>query len=201
MSEELAHRLDEACQALARGEVIGLPTETVYGVGVDPFIPGATDRLFAAKGRPADVALPVLVAEPAEARELAVLDARAEALVEAFWPGPLTIVLWRRQPSELRLGGDETTIGLRSPAQPVARELLSRYGPLAVTSANRHGELPCRTAAELDQALGEAISVVVDGGYCDGTPSTVLSLLGERPAVLRAGGLTLGQLTSVMGSA
>lgn len=182
--------LDEAVAAIAAGEVIGLPTDTVYGIGVDPFRPDATKLLFEVKGRPETVALPVLVADPGDAADLAVVDETVARLVAAFWPGPLTIVC--RQASgtadrRLHLGGDGATVGLRCPANPVARSLLRRTGPLAVTSANRHGEPPAHTAAELAAALGSRVRLILDGGRCDGRPSTVVSAVGLTLEVLREG--------------
>ncbi len=199
MRSELEEAIATALAALARGEVVGLPTETVYGVAADPFVAGATDRLFAAKRRPDSSALPVLVSEPEEAGRLGLLDARAARLAQAFWPGPLTIVVPRRPGLGLRLGGDEATIGLRCPDQAVARRLLRSSGPLAVTSANLHGEPPLRTATSLRQVLGEAVSVVVDDGPCEGVPSSVVSLIGPSPRLLREGGLALEEILAVAG--
>ena len=199
MRRETEEAIESALGALGRGEVVGIPTETVYGVAVDPFVPGATERLFSAKRRPDSAALPVLVAEAEQAGRLGLVEERAAALVERFWPGPLTIVLRRRAGLSLRLGGDETTIGLRCPDQPVARSLLARSGPLAVTSANLHGEPPLRTAASLREVLGAALSVVVDAGPCEGLPSTVVSLIGESPTILRQGGIDLEEILAAIG--
>lgn len=195
----LPRDIEQAVTALARGEVIGLPTETVYGIGVDPFLKGATGRLFAAKKRPETTALPVLVSEPAVAYELAEIDSKVGAVLGTFWPGPLTVVLRRRAGLGIELGGDESTIGLRCPDQPVARELLERSGPLAVTSANLHGEPPLRTAEALRAKLGDAVSVVLDDGPCQGTPSSVVALLGE-PRVLREGTVSLDSIRAVLES-
>jgi L-threonylcarbamoyladenylate synthase len=191
--------LDEAVAALGRGEVVGLPTETVYGIGADPFLPGATGRLFAAKRRPETTALPVLVGEAETAFELGEIDAKTSALLRAFWPGPLTVVVARRPGLALELGGDESTIGLRCPDQPVARQLLRRAGPLAVTSANLHGEAPVRSAAELEKTLGPAVSVILDDGPCQGTPSSVVSLIGQ-PKLLRQGAVSMEAILAVLES-
>lgn len=198
---ELHSELDAAVRAVRAGEVIGIPTDTVYGIGIDPARPDATRRLFAAKGRPEHLALPVLVASEADAGELAELDERARRLIGAFWPGPLTLVLRRRPGVVLHLGGDETTVGLRCPGQPIARRLLERTGPLAVTSANRHGEPPATTAEALAAVLGDAVAVVVDGGTCGGAPSSVLSLVGPEPVLLREGALSSADLESVWSAA
>jgi L-threonylcarbamoyladenylate synthase len=206
----LSDELEAAVAAVRRGEVIGLPTDTVYGVGADPFRPDAARRVFAAKGRPEAVALPVLVADPGTAAELAVLDGPARILAARFWPGPLTVVLRRRPGVELHLGGDPTTVGLRCPDHEVARAVLARTGPLAVTSANRHGEPPATTAGEVRRQLGSGVAVVIDAGRCDGSPSTVVSLLagegadgpGRRPAgavrILRQGSISETDLLSCL---
>lgn len=204
----LSAELDAAVAAVRRGEVIGLPTDTVYGVGADPFRPDAAQRVFAAKGRPEAVALPVLVADPETAEQLAAIDGHARILAACFWPGPLTMVLRRRPGLELHLGGDPTTIGLRCPDHEVARAVLARTGPLAVTSANRHGELPATTAAEVRRQLGSGVTVVIDAGRCEGSPSTVVSLVpgGEAEGggpprkgavrILRQGSITEADLLS-----
>lgn len=194
MSAAAEAALAEAVAALRAGEVVGLPTETVYGIGVDPSLPDATDRLFAVKRRPESAPLPVLVASPQEADSLAFLDERARRLIAAYWPGPLTLVLRRRPEVSFRLGGDEGTIGLRCPDQPLTRRLLGLTGPLAVTSANLHGGAPATTPQELREALGGSVRVVLDDGRCAGTPSSVLSLVGAEPQLLREGALPARQL-------
>lgn len=191
---ELGAEIAAAAEAVRDGEVVGLPTETVYGIGVDPALPDATRRIFEVKKRPESVAIPLLIAEPADAALFAELDDRASGLIERYWPGPLTLVLPRLPQVDFHLGGDATTVGLRCPAQPTALALLAECGPLAVTSANRHGEAPARTAAELRSSLGRGVRVVVDGGRCEGKPSTVLSLIGREPTVLREGALSFSEL-------
>ncbi len=193
-----AEAIAKAVGAVARGEVIGIPTDTVYGLGADPFQAKAADALFEAKRRPETLALPVLIARPSEAEELAVLDERAAALIGRYWPGPLTLVLGRRRGRAMHLGGDPLTVGLRCPSHPAALELLAATGPLAVTSANLHGGPPATTAAELRGVFGDSVPIVVDGGHCDGRPSTVLSLAGPSPVVLRQGDLTLDELVAAM---
>jgi tRNA threonylcarbamoyl adenosine modification protein (Sua5/YciO/YrdC/YwlC family) len=183
----------QAVSALAAGKVVAIPTETVYGLAVDPALVSATDRLFAVKGRPETVALPVLVADGNVAGQLGVLDARAARLVERYWPGALTIVMRRRGGVAFELGGDPATIGLRCPAHPVALRLLAMTGPLAVTSANRHGERPSRSAAEVVTALGESL-LVLDGGRCEGEASTVVSIISPRVVCLREGAIPMSEI-------
>ncbi len=182
--------LDEAVDALQRGEVIVVPTDTVYGVAVAASVPGATARLFAVKDRPTDVALPVLVADEAQAREIADVSPAAAALMAAHWPGGLTIVLPRRAGFDVDLGGtDATTVGVRVPDHDVPRELARRVGPLVTTSANRHGRPTPPTAAEVGAELD--VALVLDGGRCEGAPSTVVRLDGESVVVLRQGAVTV----------
>ena len=199
--------LDAAVRAIEAGQIIGLPTDTVYGIGADPWRADAVERIFEAKGRPEAVALPVLVGDPADAATLAVLDDRARRLIDRYWPGPLTIVLRRREdgagtapapPRRLHLGGDDKTVGIRCPDHPTARALLVRTGPLAVTSANRHGGEPAHSVAELRASLGEAVGVVVDGGPLEGAPSTVVSLVEGDWRCLREGAITTDELAALL---
>jgi tRNA threonylcarbamoyl adenosine modification protein (Sua5/YciO/YrdC/YwlC family) len=184
--------LDEAVAALLRGEVVAIPTDTVYGVAVAAAVPGATARLFAVKGRPTDVPLPVLVADEAHARELAEVSPRAAELMAAHWPGGLTIVLPRREGFDVDLGGnDRATVGVRVPDHDVPRELARRVGPLATTSANRHGRPPLMTAADVRAELD--VDVVIDGGRCDGAPSTVVRVVGDLVDILRQGAVTVSR--------
>ena len=184
-------------EALAAGSVVGVPTDTVYGLAVDPSRHGAVERVFALKQRPEHFALPVLLGVPREAEDLAEVGPAAGRLIERYWPGPLTLVLPRRPGSGPKLGGDPTTIGLRCPADPLVRGLLRLSGPLAVTSANRHGEAPLHSAKEVRERFGTGVAAVLDGGRCDGVSSTVISLIGPEPECLREGALDLGEIVAV----
>ena len=180
--------LAAAVEALRAGLVVGIPTDTVYGLAVDPTRPGATDRLFEAKRRPRDVDLPVLVATPEQALLLATaVPVAATRLMDRFWPGPLTLVLPRAPEFTGDLGEDEATVGVRCPDHPVPRALCAEVGPLATTSANRHGEPTHETAAAVADDLGEAVAIVLDGGACTGSPSTVVDCTGLEPRLLREG--------------
>jgi L-threonylcarbamoyladenylate synthase len=181
--------LDAATDALAAGRPVVLPTDTVYGVAVEPTRPGATNRLFAVKERPRTAALPLLVASLDQALELSGdLPPTAVALADAFWPGGLTLVVPRRAGLDLDLGGeDDATVGLRQPDHPVPVALAERVGPLAATSANLHGRPTPSTADEVAEELGEAVELVLDGGPCAGAPSTVVACTRSGVTVLREG--------------
>ncbi len=182
--------LDQAVAELAAGRVVGIPTDTVYGLAVDPLRAGSTQRLFAAKGRPHRVALPVLVADLDQAEALAgALPASARRLAARWWPGALTVVVARPGGLDADLGGDGATIGLRCPAHPVPVALCRSVGPLATTSANRHGEAPAVDAWAVALALGDSVGLVLDGGRCGGIASTVVDCTGGAVACLREGAI------------
>lgn len=193
--------VDEIAEALRRGEVVAIPTDTVYGLAVDARLAGGAEQVFALKRRPDSVALPVLVGTAAQAAELAAPGARAAlALLAAeLWPGPITFVVERSPIVGLHLGGDPGTVGLRCPRHRLARGLCSAVGPLAVTSANRHGGAPCVTAREVWELFGDDVAVL-DGGRCSGEPSTVVSLVGTAPALLREGPVPLARVEAVLAS-
>lgn len=174
---------------MRRGEVVGVPTDTVYGLAVIPSMPGAVDRLFVAKGRPASVPVAVLVADSDSAQALAE-DPFPGRLVEDHWPGPLTLVVRRGAGVHWELGGDPTTIGVRCPDHALVRELCRAVGPLATTSANLHGRpSPTSAAGVAEEMSGAPVALVLDGGECAGAPSTVVDVTGDAPVVLREGPL------------
>jgi L-threonylcarbamoyladenylate synthase len=180
--------LDAAAAALRAGDVVAIPTDTVYGLAVDPTRPGATEALFALKDRPETLDLPVLVGTMEQAEALAGPDGLspvARRLAHVFWPGALTIVVARRRHLGWVLGADRDSIGLRLPDHAVARALCDEVGPLATTSANLHGDPPCTDAEAVRRVFGSKV-VVVDGGECTGAPSTVVSAL-ETLRCLREG--------------
>jgi tRNA threonylcarbamoyl adenosine modification protein (Sua5/YciO/YrdC/YwlC family) len=186
-----------AAGALSGGSVVAVPTDTVYGLAADPTLPEAVARLFALKHRPAEVALPLLVGGRDQVAEVAGdLDPTAQRLAERFWPGPLTLVLPRRDGFDTDLGGPPSarrTVGVRVPDDPFLLALCGRLGPLAVTSANRHGSPPAVTARQVETALGDGDGdgpvLIVDGGVRDGTPSTVVECLGTACRGLREGAI------------
>ncbi len=186
-----AEAIEAACAVLRAGGIAGVPTDTVYGLAADPFRAGATDRLFKVKRRPRTIELPVLVADIAQAMALATnVPEAAERLMARFWPGALTVVLPRRPDLNADLGSDDATIGVRCPNHPVPLALCRTVGPIATSSANRHGEPPVTTASELAATLGSTVAVVLDGGACTGSPSTVVDCTGVEPRLLREGRLT-----------
>jgi L-threonylcarbamoyladenylate synthase len=185
-----AEAIDAALLVLRGGGIVALPTDTVYGLAADPFHAGATDRLFALKRRPRRVELPVLVASADQALFLAVaVPDVAHHLMARYWPGPLTLVLPRRPDLNADLGEDDATIGIRCPDHAVPLALCREMGPIATTSANRHGRPPASSAAEVATEFGEGVEVVLDGGSCAGSPSTVVDCTGAEPRLLREGRL------------
>lgn len=193
--------LSAAVVALGAGRVVAIPTDTVYGLAADPSRRGATDQLFALKGRPPDLALPVLVADLEQGAALVgdgEMDPVARRLAERFWPGALTVVVKRRSGLEWDLGGDPATVGLRCPAGAVARALCRSVGPLAVTSANRHGAPPAVTAAEVAEMFGPEL-LVIDGGRCDARSSTVVDTTAVPPRCVRQGAIAWAEVLAVAG--
>ena len=192
--------VEQAVHALASGQVVALPTDTVYGLAADPFSTGGADRLFLLKRRPREVDLPVLVADEEQALALATaVPASARRLMAAFWPGALTIVLPRRPDLIADLGADEATVGVRCPAHPVPLALCRAHGPIATTSANLHGQPTLTTAADVAATFGESLAVVLDGGPSSGAPSTVVDCTGEEPKLLREGSVPWADVLAAAG--
>jgi L-threonylcarbamoyladenylate synthase len=175
-----------------------LPTETVHGLAALPSVPGATDKLYALKDRPPDVAIAVLVADVEQAETVAVLDARGLRLVDALWPGPLTLVVNRVPGALLDLGGSEGTVGVRCPAHEFVRALAEAVGPIATTSANRHGDPTPATAIEAAASLAGDVDLVIDGGPCVGSPSTVVDLTGPEARILREGPIAAETIVTLL---
>ena len=192
--------LEQAADALRAGSVVAVPTDTVYGLAADPARQGATDAVFVLKGRPPGLALPVLVADLGQAGAVAGPDGLGgpgRVLAEAFWPGALTVVVARRAGLGWRLGGDEETVGLRCPASGPTRRLCELVGPLATTSANRHGAPPATSAAAVRRAFGPGL-LVVDGGGGAGMPSTVVDVSGDEPVLVREGGVAWADVLAAL---
>src|SRR3984957_18019847 len=191
--------VEAAVTAARAGELIVLPTDTVYGIGADAFIPAAVTTMRAAKGRGRNMPPPVLVGTARAAAALVDdLGAFGQDLIDEFWPGALTLI-FRASPTLLwDLGDTKGTVALRMPLHSVALDVLKQTGPLAVSSANRTGQPAATTADEAQQQLGEAVSVYLDGGPCaDSIPSTILDLTGTIPTLLRAGAISVDRLRTV----
>lgn len=180
--------IDRLAAALVGGGVVVLPTDTVYGLAALPDDPDAIARIFELKGRAADVPIAVLCGSPVQALSLSgAVSAGAAVLAGSHWPGALTLVLSRHPDLEWELGEPQTTIGVRCPDHALVRRLTDRVGPIAVTSANRHGEPTASTASAAAESLTGPVDVVVDGGEIVGTASTVVDATGDEPVVLRQG--------------
>ena len=192
--------IHDAARELREGGLVVIPTDTVYGLAALPGATGAIRALFELKGRPADKPVAILGPDLGSLRGVALIDEGAARCAEAFWPGPLTLVLARAPGFEHDLGGtDMRTVGVRVPASETTRALLRSVGPLAVTSANLSGLPETNTIEEARAALGSKVAVYVDGGPGAGKPSTVVSLVGQ-PRVLRRGAVTEAEVLAVLGS-
>jgi L-threonylcarbamoyladenylate synthase len=186
-----------AIDALRRGEVVALPTDTVYGLAALPAIAAATDRLFALKGRGIDTPIAVLCADAAQAFGLAAPDAptpEVRQIAEHLWPGPLTLVLPRRPGLGYELGEPADTVGVRCPDHALVRTIATAVGPIATTSANRHREPTSPTAEGVAATFGAGLALVLDGGRCDAPPSTVVAVADAGWKVLRDGPIPLAEI-------
>jgi tRNA threonylcarbamoyl adenosine modification protein (Sua5/YciO/YrdC/YwlC family) len=189
--------VDQVVEALLEGDLVVLPTDTVYGMVALPGDPEAMARLFAAKGRVAHAPIAVLCADALQALSLVAPGQHhaVQPVVERWWPGPLTLVLSRRPDVELHLGEPADTVGVRVPDDPLVRAVAARVGPIAATSANRHGEPTAVTAEEVALAIGEHVAVIVDGGPLAGSASTVIDATSVPWRVLREGPLPAEDIT------
>ena len=191
--------LAAAATAVLSGELVVIPTDTVYGIGADAFSPAAVSRLLAAKGRGRDMPPPVLVGTVRAAAALVDdLGPDGQRLVDEFWPGGLTIVCRAARTLSWDLGETKGTVAVRMPEDPVALDLLRETGPMAVSSANLSGSPSAMTAEEARDQLGESGSVYLDGGKVPGgVASTILDLTGPQPRLLRRGAISVGRLREV----
>ncbi len=199
---DLAQRaagIDAAAAAVGRGELVVLPTDTVYGIGADAFTPAAVTALLAAKGRGRSMPPPVLVGSVRAAAALIDdLGMHGQDLIDEFWPGALTLVCTASRTLSWDLGDTRGTVAVRMPLDPVALQLLKQTGPMAVSSANRSGAAPAVTAAEAADQLGDSVRVYLDAGPCvSPTPSSIVDLTGPVPRLLRAGAIDPERLRRV----
>jgi tRNA threonylcarbamoyl adenosine modification protein (Sua5/YciO/YrdC/YwlC family) len=194
--------VEAAIDAVKRGDLVVLPTDTVYGLGADAFKPWAVTALLDAKGRGRQMPPPVLIGSRATLDGLVFnLPDAARDLAEAFWPGALTIVVEHAPSLQWDLGDLDGTVAVRMPLHPVALEVLRETGPMAVSSANKTGQPAAITAEEARSQLGFAVSVYLEAGECpDRTPSTIVDVTGSVPKLLRAGAIPLEKLRDVVPS-
>jgi len=189
-----------ATLAVQRGQLVMLPTDTVYGVGADAFSPEAVRALLTAKGRGRDMPPPVLVSAATTLDALAVgVPGYARALVQELWPGPLTLVCRQQSSLQWDLGDTRGTVAVRMPDHDVALDLLARTGPLAVSSANLSGRPAAVDADGADEMLGDHVEVLLDAGPTPGElPSTIVDVTGDVGRVLRRGAVTLERLNEIL---
>ncbi|MCH1868875.1 L-threonylcarbamoyladenylate synthase [Nocardioides sp. CFH 31398] len=199
-AEERESAIEAVALAVRRGELVVLPTDTVYGIAADAFDADAVQALLDAKGRGRDMPPPVLVSAPGTIDALAIdVPGWARALLDAFWPGGLTLIC-RQQPSlQWDIGDTKGTVAVRMPDHAVTLEILERTGPLAVSSANVTGEPAATTADDAEDMLGEAVAVVLDDGPSPGgVASTIVDATTPEGRVLREGALTTAELNAVV---
>lgn len=202
---ELLKGMRLARTAIGRGDLIVMPTDTVYGIAADAFNKAAVGKLLEAKGRTRAVPPPVLVPGiPTLDALAATVPQPVRDLVKQFWPGALTVILPAQPSLDWDLGDTGGTVAVRMPAHPIALELMSETGPLAVSSANRHGQTPATTAAQADDVLGDAVAVVLDAGPSGDVPSTIVDATAlvdgsGNLRIVRAGALSREQLADVVG--
>ena len=190
----------EAATSVRKGDLVVMPTDTVYGLAADAFSPPAVAGLLAAKGRGRQMPPPVLVGTVRAATALVEgLNEFGKDLIEEFWPGGLTLVLRANRNLLWDLGDTKGTVAVRMPLNELALDLLKETGPLAVSSANRSGAPPATTAAAAEEQLGDAVAVYLDGGPCPGdVPSTIVDLTGPIPRLLRPGVISVERLRQVV---
>jgi tRNA threonylcarbamoyl adenosine modification protein (Sua5/YciO/YrdC/YwlC family) len=198
--DDLVGAYRAAVDAIEAGDLVVLPTDTVYGIAADAFKADAVQRLLDAKGRGRDMPPPVLISvvESLDALATDVPEA-GRKLAEAFWPGPLTVICHAQGSLMWDLGETQGTVALRVPDHENTRELLSRTGPLAVSSANKSGQPAALDVYDAEAQLAESVAVYLDGGeVTGGQPSTIVDLTGEVPHVVRIGALSMAQIREIV---
>ena len=194
--------IGQAAEIIKRGGIVAFPTETVYGLGADAFNPLAVARIFEVKKRPYFDPLIVHIARPADLEKIVLnIPSKAKKLIDRFWPGPLTLVLPKRQEVPDIVTAGLPTVAVRIPSHPIALELIELADcPIAAPSANPFGYLSPTTAEHVREQLGDKVDLILDGGPCEvGVESTILSFLEKRPRLLRPGGVSLEEVESIIG--
>lgn len=192
--------LEAAARAVGSGQLVVVPTDTVYGIGADAFDAAAVSALLAAKGRGPDMPVPVLVGSWDTLEGLVnYVPASVRLLIEAFWPGGLTLVVEHAASLAWDLGDSRGTVAVRMPLHPVALELLARTGPMAVSSANRSGQPAALTAEQARGQLGDSVQLYLDGGPAVlGVASTIVDVTTENPRIVRTGAVSADALRAVL---
>ena len=189
--------IDAAEEALRAGQVVAIPTDTVYGLACDPRHPQAVERVYVVKRRPADLELSLLGASLDDLASCGEMGATARRLAAAFWPGGLSLIVPVRPGAGLAVPRRGSSISVRVPDHPGLRALLAMTGVLATTSANRHGEPPATTAEALAAALGPAVELILDAGLCSELASTVVDCTGVEPRLVREGRVAWSEIQAV----
>jgi L-threonylcarbamoyladenylate synthase len=192
--------IKKAVNVIRNGGIVVYPTDTVYGLGADALNPTAVQRVFTVKNRPMHLPLPVVVRDLTMAKRLAVVDDQAQRLIDAFWPGALTIILEKKPFVPLILTGGGSSVGLRVPNHSVPLMMLELCGvPLVATSANKHGGASPVVAEEAQRQLGNEVDLILDGGPASGQPSTIIDLTKRPPLLVRRGPITRDVIESIVG--
>ena len=192
--------IQQVLEVLQQGGLVAIPTDTVYGLGALVFDVAAVERIYTAKGRPGEKAIPVLIGDPLELEKIVLeIPENAAILAEHFWPGPLTLV-FPKLPGLPAAVASGATIGVRIPDHRLARALLQQTGPMAVSSANLSGMPNPMTAGEVMEQLDERIDLILDGGRTPGgMPSTVVDCTGQDPQILREGPISKAEIMRILG--
>ena len=199
LSAQQPGTLEQALRVLRSGGMVAFPTDTVYGLGALAFDGAAVKRIYTAKGRPVEKAIPILLGDEADLAKVTMgVPDLASRLAAHYWPGPLTLVIPKHPDLPEAVSATET-IGVRMPDHPVARMLLQAAGPMAVTSANISGQPSPSTAEEVQDQLGGRIALIIDGGRTPGgVPSTVVDCTGAEPSILREGPISKEEILAVL---
>ena len=197
IAQSTSQNINQAADMIKNGGLIAYPTETVYGLGADPYNAEAVEKIFTAKGRAENKGIILLIRGVDDLSALVrLVSPTAQILIEAFWPGPLTLVFRANRDLSPALLGGRDTIALRHSSSPIATELLTALGgPLTSTSANRSAEPPARSAVEVENALGEHLDLILDGGPSASTlPSTLVDVSTDHATLLREGAISVQKL-------